>query len=301
MYQRWIIAAVVGVMLAGAAGARASFPGRNGWVTAVYDPACQTGANPPCNKSTIYAITPGSLRAKELIAPFGGGVSDPAWSPSGRTIAFNAAFGIWVAPEDGSAPPKELGERGADRNLRLGPRLQPAWSPDGKRLLFNQDNSSIGIINVDGSDQHILFKAGSNERISHPTWSPDGTTIMFDAGTEVYVMDATGKRVRRLLQEASDPSWAPDGKHVAFLSWQESTTVQGLAVASAKGSGRHLLLRNRYVDKPVWSPDGRKIAYILTYPKPGGVYAINSNGTDPRRLTLLPANPNDGMDWQPIR
>src|SRR5262245_53842805 len=58
-----------------------------------------------------------------------------------------------------------------------------------------------------------------------PAWSPDGSRIAFysgrDGNLEVYVMDADGKRQRRLTRNPRQdglPSWSPDGRSIAFTS-----------------------------------------------------------------------------------
>jgi Tol biopolymer transport system component len=59
-----------------------------------------------------------------------------------------------------------------------------------------------------------------------PHWSPDGRWIAFDSQGEdghwdIYVIDASGGRPRRLTFEPSDeiaPSWSRDGKWVYFCS-----------------------------------------------------------------------------------
>ena len=81
---------------------------------------------------------------------------------------------IYVAPVDGSAPPKALTTKeGAS---------QPAWSPDGKQLAFVRAVDSkpqIFILSFDGGEpmQLTKFKYGAGT----PKWSPDGKQILFSS------------------------------------------------------------------------------------------------------------------------
>ena len=64
--------------------------------------------------------------------------TDPDLSPDGRRVAFEVfdtdqeqdrlRSSIWVAPVDGSAPPRRFTEGPADRS--------PRWSPDGRWLAY---------------------------------------------------------------------------------------------------------------------------------------------------------------------
>ncbi|MHA4810769.1 S9 family peptidase [Flavitalea flava] len=81
---------------------------------------------------------------------------------------------IYVAPVDGSAPPKELTVKESSS--------QPAWSPDGKQLAFVRSiegKTQIFILPLDGGEpvQFTRFRYGAGA----PKWSPDGKKILFSS------------------------------------------------------------------------------------------------------------------------
>jgi dipeptidyl aminopeptidase/acylaminoacyl peptidase len=81
---------------------------------------------------------------------------------------------IYIAPTDGSTPPKALTAKEA--------ASQPAWSPDGKQLAFVRavdGKAQIFLLSFDGGEpiQLTKFKYGAGG----PKWSPDGKRILFSA------------------------------------------------------------------------------------------------------------------------
>ena len=132
-----------------------------------------------------------------------GPVSDPAWSPDGRKLAFvrlSASLGepIYVVKADGSGL----------RNLTpkpVGTHADPAWSPDGRKLAFVSDrdgNSEVYVMNANGSGQRNLTRNPAFD--ADPAWSPDGRKLAFvsnrDGKYGVYVMNADGSGQRRVTQ-----------------------------------------------------------------------------------------------------
>ncbi len=110
---------------------------------------------------------------------FQGGVSDPAWSPDGKHIAFglesNADTGIYVIDyvDYGSG----------DGNLReLTPDTvqdkMPTWSPDGRQIAFvseHDENPEIYVMDSEGGPAHRL--TDNSARDLYPDWGPPAAAV----------------------------------------------------------------------------------------------------------------------------
>lgn len=113
------------------------------------------------------------------------------------------------------------------------------------------------------------FLPGDQALLS-PTYSPSGKLIAYQADFEgdedydIYVVDAAGKRRRKVTDGVADnehPQFSPDGARLAFVSNRESD-MENLYVVDLDGSN---LTRLTDEALPVcdfaWSPDGETIAY----------------------------------------
>ena len=166
----------------------------------------------------LYVVNSDGSGLRNLTSKLAGGgrfgdaglVTDPAWSPDGKKIAFvrlNGSPGepIYVVKADGSGlrnlTPKPVGTYAA-----------PAWSPDGRKLAFVSDrdgNPEVYVINANGSGQRNLTRNPSYD--ADPAWSPDGRSIAFrstrDGNTEVYAMNADGSEQRNLTRSPANEGW----------------------------------------------------------------------------------------------
>ena len=168
--------------------------------------------------------------------------------------------------------------------IGFGSKANLAW---GSQIAFVSDafNPDIGIvvINSDGTAPQPLK---SRPAPSWPTWSPDGKKIAFtaDLHTHVYVMDADGRNLERLVPVhfKARPTWHPDGTKIAFTRFEElivfdlETKVETRVFFNGQDNG---LL------DAAWSPDGKQIAFTIRHDRQNDIYVIDVDGGKLRRLT----------------
>src|SRR6266852_3536473 len=94
-----------------------------------------------------------------------------------------------------------------------------------------------------------LIEIGADELGIAAFWSPDNKKIAFtsdrDGNSEVYVMNADGKNVRRLTNTRATERaavWSPDGKRIVFSS--DGDGPSEIYVMDADGSNLVCLTRN---------------------------------------------------------
>jgi len=138
--------------------------------------------------------------------------TSPAWSPSGRQIAYISGIPgqIFIMDVDGTNVRRIIKEGGDADSI--------SWSPDGKWLAFHwktHRSSHYDIFVADvatGSIRQVTNGGGSNES---PSWAPDGRHIVFQSnrsGTwQIYGMLVGGTGIARQITSAGDntsPAWS---------------------------------------------------------------------------------------------
>ena len=151
----------------------------------------------------------------------------PAWSPDGSRIAFqayrNGTWDVWTIEPDGSSPTP----------LTTGPfdDREPHWSPDGARLAFSSDRSGhydIWVLEIaTGETRRVTSDEGNDY---WPAWSPDGREIAFVAarqkgsGIRAVTLDGVERSVVSSTDTLGAPAWTPDGRTVVFSALSAGAT-----------------------------------------------------------------------------
>ena len=179
------------------------------------------------------------------------GDDEPSWSPDGRWIAFDRAFGPIGADGNAAVAGIFITDIHGNHVRQLTQTHTPAttedhlpsWSPDGKRLVFMRVNnrvdplfgSAIYTIKADGTDLQLVYRLPVNRPGGgEPRWSPDGSRILFSdycvfggacppstpaSGPNLFTIRPNGSGLRKLTDGDSNsynPGWSPDGKKIVF-------------------------------------------------------------------------------------
>ncbi len=144
--------------------------------------------------------------------------SRATWSPDGSHVAYvkyNSTantYDLYAARVDGAGEARIASVPGSATNFD--------WSPDGSRFVFEKDHQYVFVMDADGSNQRQLtFTEQTLDGPTHdedPLWSFDGARVTFtrrnNAGANVYIINADGAGLRRLLNEYTvRAQLSPDG------------------------------------------------------------------------------------------
>lgn len=294
-----VLAAGVGVLLAGALGSGGSAAGPS------LEPKIAFSRAAGHDGTAIWCVTGDGGGLLQLThPPRDARDTEPSWSPDRRSIAFVRAI---VVGEDfrGDFIRNEYlsvmnANSGALRRLALHGH-DPAWSPDGRRIAFVKQyagDEEIWTIKPDGSGARRLARG------HRPTWSPDGRQIAFSrylggiSQGEVFVMNSDGTDQHRLLArnyESQSPAWSPDGNRIAFLAFSNDS----LYVVRPDGRGVQRLAggtSSKDTAEPKWSPDGSQLLFERGRGgEPDAAFVVRSAGGGLKRI----AADTDYPDWSP--
>ena len=329
---RVAVAALVGVLLVGAAAYYFGRPGQ----PAVGGPGPSPGSSAPASPAASrkpassgavvdYTGLPGWI-----VFEHGGPAPDHS-TPAGA----EGSRGLWLVHADGTglhelAPGKPASGK-----------IKPDISPDGTLVAFAAYDPPIQIwqVGIDGGDPELLTTDCSGQPSecmeSSPAYSNDGRRMAFVrssetssvlairdlASGEVTILEATRQTSSAIWD--SEPSWSPDDQQIVYHDVHHDDALDknvdaSIYIINADGTGLHELavLPGTPVGDAEWSPDGSQIVFgscpiedfngdcVDT-----SVYTARPDGTDVQLLTPTgvgygaPSWTPDGahiMYWGPV-
>lgn len=200
----------------------------------------------------IWVMPAGGGAATAVTDPVGD-ARQPAWSPDGSRIAFQAYwdgnYHIWSVGADGTGLRQHTRGRFDHR--------EPHWSPEGDRLAFSSDRGGsydVWVMGLDGGDPERLTDWPGNEY--GPAFSPDGGEVAF----------------------------AADGDRAGI--WLSGSGGPGAVAGDAEPGPRRVAEGDGgELNAPAWSADGETLSFNSVGEGRSRLYAVALSGGEPRTLT----------------
>jgi dipeptidyl aminopeptidase/acylaminoacyl peptidase len=290
-------------------------------------PEAPSDATPP-----TASDTPGEPSRQIWLIPVAGGeavpltalpndVSDIAWSPDGKRIAFLSADPETAQQKADRAAKKDWIEVEASKHFtrlwvldlasHVARRLSPEgvnigamdWSPDGNRLVVSYTGSTSindffyhSKLAILDANTRALGAPIFDHATGTPRWSPDGLAILTDEiqtpgyiGLAPSVIDVASGRVTRLADShpglLTELGWARGGRFITALSF-ERTRSRLVRIDPRNGAVTPIAAFDGEAANVTASKDGRRFAVALSSPdRPADVWTID--GGKARAVTRI--------------
>jgi LysM repeat protein len=208
-----------------------------------------------------------------------------SWDPSGRGVAFLTIGG----------------GRGGLLSGFLEDGL-PTWAPDSVTIAFASRRegdrvSRLYRVNQVSGEEHSL-----NLIAEYGSTLPDGRLVFKGCTVEgmcgMYISGPEGGTLDLLSDNTSDtaPAPSPDGAQIAFMSFEREGAGNWEVYVMSSGGGNVTRLTNSGSNDglPTWSPDGSTIAFVSDRDGTWGIWAMNPDGSNQRKLFDMGGSP-DGL------
>lgn len=278
------------------------------WIAAVACGSDSTGPRfspePPASSVPAYKLAyvtggPASVvviesgKSSITISPGPDMPTQPAWSPTGKRLAFATV----------SISAQTLFAWDADTNVLtqvatfvpatsclsgscsvIEPPFSPAWSPDGSRLAFLV-RDTLRVAAFDGSPTQSVSSPPVVAVPNSLHWSYNGASLLFANGSVLSIPLAGGAAFSTIASGFGTGSvegfeLSPDGKKIAIA------TTDKLYIRDIAG-GNSISVDASSFFPPAWSPDGKQVA-VVTGPSWldwQAVFVVNRDGSSFRRVT----------------
>ena len=257
-----------------------------------------TDAETPAAESTDVAVspvTPAETQTGTFLLDLTTGSETPlpdelsegvvyAASPDGTMIAFSTYSRLYGSADDVMSIASIDGTDA--RTIPVPDGLNgyvSEWSPDSTKVLYqgrqggSEDLGNLFVYDIatEKSTRLTDLPLASAEWYEiHTDFSPDGREVLFhmprtdslsDPKFDIFSVPMSGGEPRLAVRDAAFPMYVSGGKEIAFvMPSRGGFSGRRIAILSADGSRRTLLLADDGIYRPQESPDGTRIAYAVS-------------------------------------
>jgi Tol biopolymer transport system component len=291
------ILALVGLLLATALPACATYPGKNGRIAFIAGP-------------DVYTMNPDGSDVKQLtnLGPDNQAFWE-SWSPDGKHIVFNEYRApdhrgqLWLMNADGTNQQLLL----ADTDFT---DERPSFTPNGSSVVFSRcrlDVEACGIYQVGlaGGSPTAITNVDLGIQDLSPQYSSSGSLIFASVARRgiicaIYLKSPDEVELRQLTPTAlsnRQPDWSPDGNRIAVSSHCGNPQNEEIWIVDIDRNEVRQLTNNGtdyfagpHDLHPSWSPQGDAVVFQRFAPdfSSSAIYIMKHDGSGCRKLFVLP-------------
>jgi Tol biopolymer transport system component/predicted Ser/Thr protein kinase len=253
------------------------------------------------------------------------GDGEPAFSPSGRTVAFTRSLDgglsdLYLLPVS-----EELKPAGEEKRITFTNRHTGglSWTADGLEIVFSSGSLGqqrlwrIAVSGSAGRPAEPRQLQSLAEDVFHPAISRRGRRLAFmhyfhhiniwrsaapsspnarDVKSPIPINSASP-----FISSSRDdnaPQLSPDGRRIAFMSTRSGHPEIWICDENGSNAVQVTFFGGPEVTTPRWSPDGDRIAFDSNASGEYDIWVVAATGGKPQRMTTHPAN-DGNPSWSP--